>query len=508
MRRKTDPEGPRGPGDPRSSTASSSSGAVRPDGGPGHRPLVRPAAQADSRHDDSGRHGNGPAPGGTGQGPRVALLALAVGVVLADSSIVTLGLPDVLSDFNATPSSVAWVLTGYNLVLAAFALPVALLVRRLASSGVLRIGLVVFSAASLACALAPSLGVLVAARCVQGLGGAAVACSALGLLEQATGSRVRGAAIWGSAGALGAAVGPAIGGLLTEILSWEWIFLVQIPVGLLCLLALRDPRTLVAETTGSTRPDVRNLTALAFVGAGLTAALFLLVLLLIAGWGVSPITAALTVSVMPVAALLGGRLRGGEARIRAAAGALLLGGGLAALGLLPEAGIAWTFAPQIVVGAGLGLSLGALTEAALHGRIPLVVHGGWTLAARHAGVVVALVLLTPMFSADLERQGERAQEAVVALLLDSDLPVATRVDLGLRLAGEIGSTTTEVPDVGPAFAETTVEREDRPGLDALEADVVEELDRAATTAFERSFLLAAALSLCALVPLLWPRRGA
>lgn len=52
--------------------------------------------------------------------------------MLADSSIVTLGLPDVLSDFNATPSSVAWVLTGYNLVLAAFALPVALLVRRLA----------------------------------------------------------------------------------------------------------------------------------------------------------------------------------------------------------------------------------------------------------------------------------------------------------------------------------------------------------------------------------------
>lgn len=86
--------------------------------------------------------------------------------------------------------------------------------------------------------------------------------------------------------------------------------------------------------------------------------------------------------------------------------------------------------------------------------------------------------------------------------------MATRVDLGLRLAEEIGSTATEVPDVGPAFAATTVEREDRPGLDALEADVVEELDRAATTAFERSFLLAAALSLCALVPLLWPRRGA
>jgi hypothetical protein len=260
------------------------------------------------------------------------------------------------------------------------------------------------------------------------------------------------------------------------------------------------------EDRPSTAPDLRLLAALAFIGAGLTAALFLLVLLLIAGWRATPIEAALTVSVMALAALAGARLPGGDARWRAAAGAILLAGGLAALGLLPDAGPAWTILPQVALGVGLGLSLGALTEAALEARDPLVLHGAWTLAARHAGVVAALALLTPMFNADLAEQESRAQESVLGALLDSDLQPATKVALGLRLAGELDSTTNEVPDVAPAFADASTSAEEQPGLDALEARVADELDRAATTAFERSFLLAALLSLCALVPLLWPGR--
>ena len=435
--------------------------------------------------------------------PRTALLALAVGLVLADSSVVTLGLPDVLVEFDAAPPDVAWVLTGYNLVLALAALPAALLVRRASPSAVAGIGLVVFAAASLACALAPSLGVLVAARCVQGLGGAAVACAALVLLEATTRSRLRGAAVWGSAGALGAAIGPALGGLLTEGLSWESIFFVQVPLALACLLALRVLPALLVEPPGETRPDVRHLTALACLGAGLTAALFLLVLLLIAGWRASPIAAALTVSVMPAAALAASRLA-----LPVATGPVLLAGGLAALGLLPEAGEEWTIVPQVFVGVGLGVALGPITEAALHGRAPLVVHGGWTLAARHAGVVAALALLTPMFNADLEEQEQRATESVLARLLDSGLDPTTKLDVGLRLADELDSATNEVPEVGPAFAEVQPAPGEAARLERLRDDVAEELDRAATSAFERSFLVAALLSALALVPLLWPvKRG-
>ena len=445
--------------------------------------------------------------------PRVALLALAVGLVLADSSVVTLGLPGVLEDFDASPQGVSWVLTGYNLALALAAVPAALLVPRRVSSRSLALGgLAVFAVASLLCAVAPSLGVLIAARCLQGLGGAAVAAAALGLLVEATGSRIRATAVWGAAGALGAAVGPAVGGLLTEALSWEAIFAVQVPLALACAgaawgaAAAPAVREGAVASRGAGSPDVPSLAALFFLGAGLTAALFLLVLLLIAGWRESPLVAALTVSVMPVAALAASRIRGLGVRARGAAGAILVAGGLAAMGLMPGAHIGWTLAPQVLVGLGLGLSLAALTETALHGRHALVLHGGWAIAARHAGVVVALAVLTPVFSADLERQEDRAAESVLALLLDSDLTPATKVGLGLELAGLLDTSQGEVPAVAPAFAGAQAAPEEQATLEHLESRVGDQLDRAATTAFERSFLIAGALALGALLPAVLTRR--
>jgi MFS family permease len=445
------------------------------------------------------------------QVPRVALLALAVGLVLADGSVVTLGLPDVLTDFRASPQEVSWVLTAYNIALAIGALPAALLVERTsAPRTVAAAGLAAFAAASLACALAPSLGALVAARCVQGLGGAAVACAALALLTDAARGRAHGAAVWGVAGAIGAAVGPAAGGLLTEGLRWEAIFAVQVPLALVCLLAVRGaPRAIPAAAAPATGraaspPDVRHLLALACLGAGLTAALFLLVLLLIAGWRVSPIAAALTVTIMPAGAMLAAQARLGDVRTRGAVGATLVAGGLIALALLPGAHLAWTFLPQAFIGVGLGLSLGPVTEAALHGRDPLVRHGGWTLAARHAGVVAALAILTPLFTADLTEQETRAKEAVLARVLDSPLEPATKLDVGLGLAGQLDSSGGQVPDVGAAFDQAQGAAGEAAGLEALEAGVGDELDRAATTAFERSFLVGALLTLGALVPLLMP----
>lgn len=446
--------------------------------------------------------------------PRAALLAIAVGLVLADSSVVTLALPDVYAELDVSPSAVSWVLTAYNLVLALASVPAALLVlrRRGGAVPVAVVGLVVFAVASLLCAIAPSLGVLIFARCLQGLGGAAVACAALVLLESVTGSRARGAALWGSAGALGAAVGPAVGGLLTETLSWQSIFILQVPVALACLLAVRDAPVPLEEPVGLRRPDVRHLVAIGFLGAGLTAALFLLVLLLVAGWRLSPLTAALAVSVMPLAALAVARIpppsERGDVRTRGAVGAVLTAGGLAALGLIPSASVAWTVVPQVLIGIGLGLSLGPLTEAALHGRSPLVLHGGWTLTARHVGVVAALALLTPLFTADLEEQEQRATESVLARILDSPLDPRTKIDVGLKLADELDSASGEVPAVGPVFEEISPREGEAPRLEALQTRVEDELDRAATTAFERSFLVAAALSLCALVPLLLPAGAA
>ena len=159
---------------------------------------------------------------------RERVWAVMVGLVLADSSIVTLALPDVLRAFDTTVFGVSWVLTAFNLVLAVAILPASRLARRMAPP-VWAAGLVVFASASFVCAVAPSIGVLIAARCVQALGGAAVIAAAIELLAGTRGSHRRAAPVWGTAGIVGLAVGPAAGGLLTELFSWEAIFLDSAP---------------------------------------------------------------------------------------------------------------------------------------------------------------------------------------------------------------------------------------------------------------------------------------
>jgi len=167
----------------------------------------------------------------------VALLSLAVGIVLADSAIVTLALPSILRQFDAEVGEVAWVLISFNLALALAAVPAARVCLRgdPAVSGAL--GLVVFAAASAGCALAPSLTALLVARVVQALGGALVIMACLELLVAATGSERTGARRWAAAGVAGAAVGPVMGGLLTSAISWQSIFIVQVPLVAMALPA-------------------------------------------------------------------------------------------------------------------------------------------------------------------------------------------------------------------------------------------------------------------------------
>src|SRR5688572_3622876 len=118
---------------------------------------------------------------------RARLLGVAVGLALADSSIVTLALPDILGEFDVAITSVAWVLTSFNLVLAVLAVPAAYIARRRPRE-VFVVGSVVFAGASLACGLAPAFEVLVGARCVQGVGGALIVTAALDLLAQVEGT--------------------------------------------------------------------------------------------------------------------------------------------------------------------------------------------------------------------------------------------------------------------------------------------------------------------------------
>ncbi len=447
--------------------------------------------------------------------PRLTALTVAVALVLADSSIVVLALPQIYRDLDTSVAGVTWVLISFNLVMALAAVPAAHVARRIGPGRAAAIGLAVFAGAGLACGLSTELSTLIAARCVQALGGALAVTAVLELLPATVGSERRAVAIWATAGAAGAALGPAVGGLLTELVSWQSIFLLQAPIAIaagvpVLAVARHEAATGIVSTelrrTG--RPHLLANLALAMVSAAIAAALFLLVLLLIEGWRLSPIGAAIVVSAMPLAALLGARLGPavGSERARAAAGAILVAGGLGGLALLPHAEVVLTVPPQILVGVGLALVLSALTETALAGRAPQAIHGGWTISARHAGVAIGLIVLTPLFTADLAQQRHDALDASTAVVLDSRVEPLLKLQLAQRIEERLEGERGKVPTLGPAFEPLPEDPATRADVILLREELQDQLDRAATHAFSPSFGLGALIGLLALIPIGLARR--
>jgi MFS family permease len=435
--------------------------------------------------------------------PRQLIWAATVGLVLADSSIVTLALPDVLREFDATVFGVSWVLTAYNIVLAAAILPVVRFARP-SPARTWGIGLIVFGLASLACALSPSAGFLIGARCVQALGGAAVLAGAIELLARDRGSHRAAVGLWGVAGTIGLALGPAVGGVLTELFSWQSIFLLQAPLLLLVPFAAKAP--VVGPERGPEGPnEAAPEFALGLLSAGLTAALFLLVILLTEGWGLSPIAAAAVVTIIPVATVIAGRIEPAPlgSWIWAMAGTIGVAGGLLALGVLPGASPNLTFAPQILIGAGLAMTLPVLTAAAVEVNDPDGSRAASTIAARHAGIVVGILLLTPLLSAQLSDQHDAGTAAGTALLLDAGLSPETKVTVAAEIDGAVDEADGQLPDLDAAFASVRAEAppEEAGALDELEAGVTDQLERAATHAFSLPFIGAALLAALALIPI-------
>jgi MFS family permease len=448
----------------------------------------------------------------------VALLALTAATVLADSAVVTLALPQILRELGGSVAGVAWVLIAFNLVLAVVAVPAAWLLARRAPGPGTVLGIAVFAGASVACASASGLGVLIAARCAQAGGGAVALVGCLELLVAVTDER-RGVRLWTVSGVVGTAAGPMLGGLLTEAFSWQSIFIVQVPLTLVAIpAALMAGRTQPhAECVGfaprstGLRPAIAPNVALALLSAALTAALFLLVLLLVEGWRTEPATAAVTVSVIPVAAFLApwiARAAGAGPQSENIAGCLLVAGGLCGLALLAGTDAVATLAPQALIGLGLGLTVDSLTGQALHERLPRAHHGAGTITARHAGVVLGLALLTPIITVDLRDAQLPAQEAMTAAVLDAPLPGTTKIALAQQLGDRLLAERGRVPDLHPAFAALHSPADQQPAAAALETKLDEQLDRAALRAFRHSFLAAAGLAALALVPLLATRRRA
>ncbi|MBA2949755.1 MFS transporter [Streptomyces himalayensis] len=213
------------------------------------------------------------------------LTAVCLGafMLLVDITIVTVALPDMAAALDTTFADLQWVMDGYALALAALLLGAGSLADRVGRRAVYLGGLVLFAAASLACALATGPDQLIAFRVVQGVGGAAMFATTMALLSGAYQGRDRGVAfgVWGAVNGAAAAAGPVLGGLLTEHLSWRWIFYVNLPITIVAVLVTvraikesRDPR--------APRIDVPGMVAFTLAAGALT---YGLIRAGDAGWG-------------------------------------------------------------------------------------------------------------------------------------------------------------------------------------------------------------------------------
>jgi EmrB/QacA subfamily drug resistance transporter len=173
----------------------------------------------------------------------VALTSIAFFMVALDALVVITALPAIHHDLGASLSTLEWTVNAYTLAYAAGIITAAAVGDRFGRRRIFCIGLALFSLASAACALAPSVGLLIGARVIQGIGAAIIMPLSLTILTTAFPPERRGAMIglWGGIGGLAVAAGPLIGGAITQGLDWHWIFWVNVPIGLIAslLAALR-----------------------------------------------------------------------------------------------------------------------------------------------------------------------------------------------------------------------------------------------------------------------------
>jgi len=438
---------------------------------------------------------------------RTWVVTVAAGLVLADASIVTLALPELLHALDTTVEGVAAVIAVYTLVLAAALLPAERLVRRVGAGVAGAGGFALFAAASVVCAASGSLALLLLARGVQAAGGAVGLVAAFELIS---GGTPVGRRHWLGAAVMASAVGPALGGALTQAFSWQAIFVAQIPLAAAGALAAAptlaragpvaargDLASGVASSSSAAPParssSVADSLALALVSGALVAVLFGLVLLLIAGWAVEPLAAAVTVTVLPLAALLGAQVSWSP-RPRATAGALLIGGGVLALAWLPTASVAWTLPPQALAGVGMGMALPAFAGELLPERTAR--EAARLLTVRHAGIALVLIALAPLIAHRLDVVTEHAQEQGIALVLDARLPPQDKLTLAPALLGGVEAARPRaglrqaLADNGRSYTGTA-----RVAYASLAHRADDVLVSAVGDAFRVAFLIAGALAL-------------
>jgi predicted MFS family arabinose efflux permease len=444
---------------------------------------------------------------------------LSVALAFADASIVVLALPQIVDRLHTSIGHSLWVIMAYNLALIAGSALVMAAARRLPSTPTLIGGLVLFGLASIGCGLSDALSALIPFRVVQGIGGALILAASLPVFAGAArpgDSPLNG---WSAAAAIGAAIGPAAGGILTQLFDWRSIFLTQAPVAAVAAIAVflmrREARGELAAEADRPSSPLDPLTAnvaLLLLSAGVIGALFLIVIELINAWSLTPIGAAAVVSAIPLSTAAAERLvRGRSPVLLGSAGAVLMAIGLIILGLLRHRELGVVVIALLLCGSGLGLGYPGLTASALESGGSTTARAAKTVAARDLGVVVGLVVLglwvfVPRLDAVVNSQVP--QREATAEVLAAPISPGTKFALGARLIAALNAAgKTSLPNIGPAFAQTeaTAPVSEHPALERLRGQlnvIVARASRQVTRAFRRPFFYAAGFALLVLPTLL------
>jgi EmrB/QacA subfamily drug resistance transporter len=232
----------------------------------------------------------------------LAAVSFGLFMIMLDNTVVNVALPAIQDDLGAGLSELQWIVTGYALSFAALMLIGGKLADAYGRRLIFVVGILVFTGASLWCGLADSGSMLIAARLVQGMGAALMNPSTLSIIAATFPPKERGMAIgiWAGVSALALAIGPLVGGLLTEHLSWHWIFFVNVPVG---FVAIAASFLLITESKDETHESL-DLPGLATSALGLFALTYGLIEANTYGWTSGRIVGSFVVAVVSLALFL------------------------------------------------------------------------------------------------------------------------------------------------------------------------------------------------------------
>jgi EmrB/QacA subfamily drug resistance transporter len=224
-------------------------------------------------------------------------VAFGLFMIMLDNTVVNVALPSIQKDLGVDLSELEWIVTGYALTFAAFMLTGGKLADLFGRRLIFVVGLTIFTISSLACGMAGSGEVLIGARIVQGVGAALMNPATLSIITATFPPEQRGAAIgiWAGVSALALAIGPLVGGLLTEHASWNWIFFVNVPVG---VLAIAASFLLIDESKDTSEEQRLDLPGLLASGIGLFSLTYALIEGNSYGWTSPRIVGTFTVAVV------------------------------------------------------------------------------------------------------------------------------------------------------------------------------------------------------------------